>query len=238
MQRSTAAILRSHLLGHNFSVLAASGVALLFAAVGWALLYGGSYWLTLFFGSIFRRGAPGLPVSFNTVFFSSAGVLLIFAALDIWFFPHDFVPDERPALETFADIILFLPRVTLSVFWNLSACARLRSADRPDAVDIVDRLRTSAKIPMHELPVSFPDAASRNRILRVLEISGITHVRREKGTVWLRLSPLAPKALRAQLLPEDADDDLAGMRRATVLKNKHALPGPKRELPRHHRDDL
>jgi hypothetical protein len=238
MQRSTAAILRAHFVSHNLSVLAASGVALLFAAIGWLALYAVTYWTTLFTLSIGRHGAVGLPASFHTVFFSCAGVSLVFAALDIWFFPHDFVPDERPALETLADILLFLPRITLSVFWNLAAWVRLRSADRADAIAILDQLRVSGKIPMHELPVAIPDPASRDRILRTFHMTEITHIRREKNVAWLRLSPLAPKDLRAKLLPDDTDDNLTRMRRVTVLKHKHALPGPKRQLPPYNRDDL
>jgi hypothetical protein len=238
MQRSTAALLRSHFRGHNLSVLAASGVALLFSTAGWAVLYGASYWMTLFTRSIGRAAGPVLPASFDTVFLSCAGVLLLLAVLDCWFFPQDFVPDERPALETLADIVLFLPRMTLSVFWNFIVLVRLRSADCSGAVAILERMRSEGKIAMHEIPVAIPDPQSRNRILRAFEFTELTQTRREQGVVWLRFSPLAPKALRHRLLTNNADDDLAGMRRATVLEHKDALPSPKRELPGRNRNDL
>jgi hypothetical protein len=148
------------------------------------------------------------------------------------------VVDERPALQTVGDIILFLPRLTVAIVLNFTAWARLPKRARPDAADLLDRLRTEKKIAISTLPLDMPDDHARERILLVLQLINLVEVRRERGEVWLKFSALAPTSLRGKLVPDHTDDELARMRRATVFKNKYALPSPKRQLPSHHRDDL
>jgi hypothetical protein len=234
----TAQILRRQIREHNFSVLAASGATLVFAVCGWAAFYGAAYWVTMFALTVVKAGDAALPGSFHFVVATIFGVLLAAALLDAWLFPQVRVVDERPALQTAGDIILFLPRLTVAVVLNFTAWARLPRDARPDAADLLDRLRTEKKIAVSTLPLDLQDDRTRDRILLVLQLINLVEIRPERGELWLRFSALAPTSLRGKLVSDNTDDELARMRRATVFKHKYALPSPKRELPGHHRDDL
>jgi hypothetical protein len=234
----TAQILRRQIREHNFSVLAASGATLVFAVVGWAALYGAAYWVTMFALTVVKAGDAALPGSFHTVLASLFAVAMAAAMLDAWLFPHERVVDERPALQTVGDILLFLPRLTVATVLNFTAWARLPRRAHPDATELLDRLRTEKKIALSTLPLDMPDDRLRERILLALQLINLIEVRPERGELWVRFSALAPTSLRGKLVPDNADDELARMRRATVFKDKYALPSPKRQLPSHHRDDL
>lgn len=226
------------LRSHNFSVAAASGAPLVLVVLGWVLLYVAAYWLVMFVLTVAKAGDARLPASFDWVFGIGSAVLLIGAAIDLWLFPGDRAVDERPALETLADLLLFLPRLTWTIVWNFAAWARLPRHLREDAAELVDRLQMERKVALTALPLDLPDESERDRILRALLLLQVAEIRRERGEMLLRLSPLAPAALRDRSLPDQAHDDVSRMRSAAVFKHKDALPSPKRQLPGHNRNDL
>jgi hypothetical protein len=251
---STENLLRAHLRDHNLSVLAASGLILIFSAIGWGVLYvvarvaGAGYvlfqkgsdqtgYFTLESGKLVHitTAAPYVPVSFHAVCLTVFGVLLVLAAMDAWYFPEERAVDDRPALETLADIVLFLPRLTLSVFLNFAVWAHLRPRDRREAAVLLDRLRVKRKLAIQELPQEMPDERRRDRILRVLQTTQLVEVRMERSLAWLRLSWRAPAGLRQPLL-EDAEQPMAHARARVVEPDalgemKRALP-PRREEER------
>lgn len=231
---TTEEVLRRHVRSHNLGVVAASGAALVFSAVAWTALYGVTYWATMFYLTVRQAGDARLPDGFHVVCAVVAGTIMALAWLDAWLFPNDMPVDERPLLETIADVVYFLPRITLSVVQNFAAWARLRRRDRAAAVSLVDMLRDREKVPVQSLPTLIPDERSRLRILDALLVMGITHTRNEHGLTLLCLSPLAPPALR--LVADDAHDHLAHMRRATVLEKKNALPCAERQPTLRDRD--
>jgi hypothetical protein len=235
---STAKILQARLRGHNGSVVAASSATLILVVLGWVLLYVAVYWFVMFVLTVKKAGEAKLPASFDMVFAISAGVLLVGAAIDLWLFPGDRPVDERPALESITDLFLFLPRLTITIGLNFAAWARLPRYLREDAAELVDRLRAERRVALSTLPLDLPDERERDRILRVLLLLQVAEIRRERGELWLRLSPLAPASLRNPSLPDHADGDVSRMRSAAVFKHKNALPSPKRQLPGHDRNDL
>ncbi len=230
---STAQIVQARLRSHNVSVIAASGATLVLVAVSWALLYIAAYWIVMFSLTVAKAGGAQLPASFDTVCGWVAGVLLVAAAIDMWFFPSERALDERPALATITDIILFLPRLTLTIPLNFTAWTRLPAYLRRDAAALLDRLRTERKLAMSTLSFDLPDERQRIRIVRALQMLQITEIRPEKGELWLRFSPLAPRELRGDLIADHAHDDVSRMRSAAVFKHKNALPSPKRQLRGH-----
>lgn len=235
---STASILRSRIRSHNGSIVAASAATFALVTVAWAAWYGIAYWLVMFVLTVLHAGDAGLPPSFDRFCIIVAAVLMVAGIADTWLFPSERAVDERPATETAIDIILFIPRLTISVVMNFAAWARLPSRWRGEAVDLLERLKEYRKLALTSLPLHLPNDRSRLRIMHVLALIQLTELRKEKGEWWLRISPLAPESLRSGLLPEDADDEMAGMRRATVFKDKNALPSPKRQLPANDRNDL
>ena len=208
--------LRAHLRSHNGSVLAASGVALLFSVVGWAVLYGVSYWLTMFVLAV-KDGGEVPSAAFHAVFFGTVAVLMLAARVDQYFFPTDRAVDERPPVEHFADVLFFVPRFTMSCWQNLGALASLSQDELPDAARLLDALKMGRRVSLQELPALFPDARRLCRVLDALLVSGLVDQRREKDVMWLYLGALAPDAFRARTATLPAPDDpLAGVRHAKI----------------------
>jgi hypothetical protein len=82
-------------------------------------------------------------------------------------------------------------------------------------------------VPLQQLPASFPNERSRNRILTVLSIANLTSQRRETSLTWVQVSPLAPDFFRSPpALPEAGKDDLEHMRRAQPVEQRESLMPP------------
>ena len=176
----TEKALRAHLRSHNQSVLAASGMALVFSAIGWAVLYGASYWLTMFWLTIMNQGEAMMPAAFHAVFFGTAAVLMLAARIDQYFFPSERAVDERPPVEHLADLLFFVPRFTMSCWQNLGALAWLPRCELPDAARLMDALRLGGRVSLQELPTMFPDARRLGRTLDALLVAGLVDQRRER----------------------------------------------------------
>jgi len=221
---STEQALRAHLRSHNGTVLMASAVAAVFSAIGWAVLYGGAYWATLILTSVRNSGDGGVPQVFNLVFFGSATVLMLAARLDQWFFPDDRAPDTRPPVEHFADILFFVPRFTMSCWQNLGALAHLGRDEMPDAVRLMEQLKTERRVSVQELPAMFPDDRRRRQMIEALLVSGLVDQRSEENAVWLYVGALAPDSFRLHggALPPP-EDPLAGIPHVKIRKRVRLL---------------
>ncbi len=220
----TEQALRAHLRSHNANVLMASGVALIFSTIGWAVLYGASYWATLILVSVRNNGDGGVPQVFNLVFFGSATVLMLAARIDQWFFPDERMPDERPPVEHFADILFFVPRFTMSCWQNLGALAHLGRREMPDAVRLMDHLKTEQRTSLQELPALFPDERRRRRMLDALLVTGLVDQRCEDSLIWLQIGALAPDSFRIRpgTLPAP-EDPLAGVPQVKIRRRVRLL---------------
>ncbi len=220
----TEIALRAHVRSHNGSVLAASGVALVFSLAGWAVLYGVTYWVAMLSLTLANRG-DGMPPEFNAVFFGTAAVLLLAARVDQFLFPIERAVDERPPVEHFADILFFVPRFTMSCWQNLGALARLNDAEMADAARLLDMLKTGGRVSLQELPAMFPNERSRARMLTALLVMGLIDQRREKSVTWIHLGALAPDVFRSRsgTLPAP-EDPLAGVPQVNIRPRVRLLP--------------
>jgi len=225
----TESALRAHLRSYNGGVLAASGMALVFSTIGWAVLYGVSYWMTMLVLTISHNGDAGRPAEFNTVFFGTAGVLMLAARADQWLFPSERAVDERPRLEHFADLLFFVPRFTMSCWQNLGALARLTDAELPGAAQLLEDLRAGGRVSLQELPARFPDGRTRRRMVEALMRSGLIEQQKEKDMTWLRFGALAPVTFRSgPSLPPEQDDPLAEMPQVKI-RTRTSLPDPQED---------
>ena len=222
---STEHALCAHLRSHNGMVLVASGVAAVFSIIGWALLYGASYWLTMMTVTVRNNGDGGVPQVFNTVFIGSAIVIMLAARIDQWFFPHERMPDQRPPVEHFADILFFVPRFTMSCWQNLGALAHLGPDELPDAARLMDHLKAAHRVSLQELPAMFADERRLRRMLEALLVTGLVDQRREDSLIWLHIGALAPAAFRANAgtLPAP-EDPLAGVPQVKIRRRVRLLP--------------
>ncbi len=221
---STEQALRAHLRSHNGTVLMASGVAAIFSVIGWGVLYGVSYWVTLMFIAVGSSGDGRVPQVFTMVFFGSATVLMLAARVDQWIFPNDRMPDERPPVEHFADVLFFVPRFTMSCWQNLGALAHLGRRDMADAVLLLDQLKAVRRVSLQELPAMFPDGLRRQRMLEALLVTGLVDQRREDTQFWLHIGALAPDSFRIApgALPAP-EDPLAGVPQVKIHRRVRLL---------------
>lgn len=219
----TEKALRAHLRSHNGSVLAASGMALVFSAIGWGVLYGASYWITVFVLAVRNQG-DSLPVEFKPIFFGTAAVLLLAARVDQFVFPCDRAVDERPPVEHFADLLFFVPRFTMSCWQNLGALARLSHDELPDAARLLDALKLERRVSLQELPAHFSDKRRLRRMIEALLVSELIDQRREQSVTWISLGALAPEIFRGGpgTLPAP-DDPLAGVPRVKIRRRVRLL---------------
>ena len=224
--------LRAHLRTHNASVLAGSGMAVIFSLIGWAVFYGVAYWLTMFVLAVVHAGEGHVSSRFNDVFFATAGVLLLAARVQQWIVPHERVPDRRPPLVHVADFLLFVPRFTLSAWQNLSALAALRDEELRQAAGLLDQLRETGKIPLQQLAAQFPDERSRARIVDTLKVARLVDQITGRDFTWLHVSSLAPEVFRgmARRIAEP-EDKFEKIQRAKVVERRdpprRALDGPR-----------
>ena len=219
----TQTALRAHLRSHNGSVLAASGMALVFSALGWAALYGATYWVTVIALTVKNHGDV-LPTQFNAVFFGTAAVLMLAARVDQFFFPIERAVDERPPVEHLADVLFFVPRFTMSCWQNLGALAWLSRAELPDAAQLLDALKIERRVSLQELPTLFANPRRLRRMMEALLVSGFVDQRRVQDVTWLHLSALAPKVFRGQpgTLPAP-QDPLAGVPQVKIRRRVRLL---------------
>ena len=76
------------------------------------------------------------------------------------------------------DLVLAVPRVTLSVFGTGGAAARLNDTELGYAWALLRRMdESNAPLPMQSVPVEIPNEAMRNKILLTLQLSGLIEIR-------------------------------------------------------------
>jgi len=179
MQQSGIAQLKEHLHQHNRSVLFLTLATFVISACLWAGLYFAVWWLFLFFGSAVKSidFHPAGPPVFRA--FAALSVLLcIVAWVTGWLRPHPKPQDHKSIGAHFLDLLLAVPRVTLSVFGTGGAAARLNDTELEYAWNLLRRLdETDRQLPIQSLPVEIPDPTMRDKILLTLQLSGLIQIR-------------------------------------------------------------
>jgi hypothetical protein len=171
--------LREHLRRHNRWVLLLTVLTFLFAAILWAGLYVAVYWLVLVAGTVarpfdFQPAAGALARGF-----AAAGILLCLSA---WIArrlrPNEAARDHKRFLGHFLDVLLAVPRLTLSIFGTGGAAVRLSDSEMEYAWLLLRRMNEAeGPVPVQALPVDIPDSAMRGRIVLGLQLCGLVEVR-------------------------------------------------------------
>jgi hypothetical protein len=233
---NTVIILRRHLRMHNLGVLAASGFSLLLSVILWAVIYGIAAWVTFFGATLKDPTVQHLPRGFNEAYAIAAVVFSVIAWLDGRFLPNTAPPDKRWWIDHVRDVILFTPRLTLSIWQNFSALAWLKERDWPELLDLLDHLRIARRLPLSIIPQWIPDERRRLRVLFALQVAQVLDLQRGSGISWLHISSLAPKELR--LNPDHGNHEAPAMWRPPMFKHENPLPRPQRHTPLDDRDHL
>ncbi len=171
--------LRDHLRRHNRWVLLLTILTLLLSVVLWGALYLVALWLFLLAGTVARpydfQPAAGAPAPV----FVACGLLLCLAA---WIArrlrPNAMPRDDKGFGEHLLDVLLAVPRLTLSILGTGGAAARLNEYEMEHAWFLLRRMSQSeSPVPVQNLPVDIPDPAMRDKILLALQLSGLIEIR-------------------------------------------------------------
>ncbi len=171
--------LREHLHRHNRWVLILTILTLVLAAALWAGLYAVAWWLFLLAGTAarpfdFNPGAGALVRGFAV----TAVLLCVCAWIARRLRPNEAPRDRKGFGENFLDLLLAVPRVTLSIFGTGAAAARLSESELEQAWLLLRRMDAAeGPLPVQALPVEIPDSAMRGRIVLALQLSGIIEIR-------------------------------------------------------------
>ncbi len=171
--------LREHLRRHNRWVLGITILTLLLAAGLWAGLYLAAWWLFLLGGTAARPYdfQPDAAALFPG--FAATGLVLCLWAWIAHRLRLDAAARDHKGIgEHFMDVLLAVPRMTLSIFGTGGAAARLNDRELEQAWLLLQRMsRADGPIPMHGLPVDIPDSDMRERIVLALQLSGLVEIR-------------------------------------------------------------
>ena len=171
--------LRDWLRRHNRRVLILTALTVTAAVALWALLYFVVWWLFLLGTSVTH------PLDYRT---SSAPVARVFAVIALLFCfvawlarrarPNALPPDHRGFFGHLFDLLLAVPRLTLSIAGAGGAAARLTPPELDDAWALLRRMDEAGHpIPIQGLPVDIPDPNVRNHIVLALQLSGLIEIR-------------------------------------------------------------
>lgn len=190
-------VLRSHLAMHNLRVVLLAVLTLVAAAALWYGLSLLANWLALLFVTAVRGTEAQMPAGIENVFWIVAAVLLALAWIDRQLRPDDRARDHKSAAEIAWEIVLAVPRLTLSVWGTLSAWLHLDTRERAEAVALIERLGQERRLRLTSMPLEIPNPQRRFKILFALQMVQIIDVRREDRELWVTLNPLRPPALMA-----------------------------------------
>lgn len=164
---------------HNRWVLGLTFLTFAVSAALWAGIYFVVWWLFLLGGTAVK------PLDFHPAFnallrgFAASALLLcLFAYISRRLRPNEAPRDHKGFWEHCLDLLLAVPRLTLSIFGTSGAAARLSDRELEHAWHLLRRMDESASpVHMQTLPVDIPNPAMRDRILMALQLSGLIEIR-------------------------------------------------------------
>ncbi len=189
------AAFRDHFTRHNRRALALALVTLVLAALAWGLVYFFVCWLVLLVLTVARGVDAALPDSLSFVFAGGA-LFLCLCAWIVWrIAPFDRARDRTSALASALDVVLAIPRATLAVWGNLSACRRLDARELAAAWRLVRRIDDERRLSVYQLPVEIPEARMQERVVGALQLSGLVEFRKTSDSAVLMLRDEAARKL-------------------------------------------
>lgn len=166
-----------HFARHNRRVVVFALLTAGTALACWVLLYVASYWLWLLVLTVVTPMDTKMPPGFTRGFCVVAAALCALAAGARWLWPNEYPRDRKPPGEIALEIILMVPRMTLAVWGNLRAWARLDEFERQLAWRVLEAVAWAERLPAQSVPLEIPDEKMRNKILLALQISDLIETR-------------------------------------------------------------
>ena len=191
----TARALRREIARHNRRVALIALFTLAVAAGLWTVLYAVCAWVLMIALIAIGTERAALPHGFTTLYLVTAACAIGYAWIDRRFTPNDLPRDDKSYGEIASDLLLALPRITLTVPGTLRAWLRLTPAECESAAAFLHRLASERRIPLHSVPLEIPGEPARFRILFALQILEAIDLRRDEHALWITLNPRGPRAL-------------------------------------------
>lgn len=187
MNDTVPAPFRAHFKRHNRRVLLLAFFTLLLALGFWALIYLAVYWVTLLTLTAWRGIDATMPGFFMEGFVASAVILCA-----IGYIAHRISPDESPKdkqtwWKIAFDLLLAIPRVTLTAWETLTAYRFLNERDLTAAWWLAEKVGREEKISMQSIPVEMPDPAQRRKVILSLQLAELIDVHRENRELVVTL---------------------------------------------------
>jgi hypothetical protein len=189
-------MLRAHLTRHNLGVLFFAFVTFLLAVALWILLYGVACWLILLAVSAEGFSDVGIPRTFLRWFIALALVSIAWALICRRSFRREIAVDKKPFWEVALEILLAIPRVTLSMFGTISAWRRLSAPELEQAASFILRLSAERRMALPSVPQEIPDPRTRERVLLTLQILQIIDLQKRDRDWFVTLHSARPPAFQ------------------------------------------
>jgi hypothetical protein len=187
--------LRAHFARHNRRVLIFALITAAAAVTAWALLYFIMYWLVLLMLTVNRPLETEMPVFFPHAFIGIALALCFWAWLLRRVSPDESPRDKKFIWEIVLDVILMVPRITLSIWGTLRAYQSLDKRERGLALNLLQRIERDEPLPVYAVPQEIPDERARIKILLALQITELVNLRKRDEDFVLALRDENARAL-------------------------------------------
>jgi len=171
--------LSAYIRRHNQWVVLLVIMTFCVSVILWIGLYLLVWWLFLLGGTAARsldfQPAEG-PLARG--FMASAILLCAFAWIVRRMRPNVAPKDHTSLWEHLLDIVLALPRVTLSIFGTGGAMARLKPYELEYAWELLRQMDDAdAPMPIQSAPLYIPDDTTREKIILALQLCGLIELR-------------------------------------------------------------
>ena len=163
----------------NRRVLLLTALTFAAAAALWTVLYFVVWWFFLLANTV-TKPLDFHPASAPVVRGFTASALLL--CLSAWI-ARRVRPDETPRdhkgfVGHFIDLLLAVPRLTISIFGTGGAAVRLSDLELNHAWHLLRRMDEAGNpVALQTLPVDIPDSTQRNHILMALQYTGLIEIR-------------------------------------------------------------
>lgn len=188
MNQSIPEDFRAHLRRHNRRVIGSASLMLVAAVLLWGLLYFLFYWVTLLAVTSSQGTEAAVPRWILPVFVAIAGALCGWCLIERKFWPFQRVYDRKHPISLGIDLILALPRMTISAGHTLSAYRDLDEAELFAAWQLLGVISKKGEIPIQQLPVEVVGEERRRKVLLALQLTDLVELKVGSEGIMLSLA--------------------------------------------------
>lgn len=195
MTDSAPTALRRHFARHNRRVVLLALFTALLVLLFWATIYFVVYWLVLLAISVAQGVDAQMPPFFFRRFVMASVILCVVGFIARRFSQDDRARDSRSIPGIAADVVLAVPRATLSVWGTLAAFQFLNERELALAWRVLQVIGRDGRLNVHTLPVEIPDPRLQRKIVLALQLADLIDFRKLGGEFAFTFRNDAARAL-------------------------------------------